>query len=113
MQARAPTGSPLGVVLAVDLDDLGVDDHDGAVALVEVVGEEALAHPDLGGGQADALFDTDGGVHAVDERDEIAGDLLYFARGWILQHGVAEEPQHVTGHGLRLPDRVSERNGQA
>ena len=36
------------------LDDLGVDDDRGAVALVQVVGEESLAHPDLRGGEPDA-----------------------------------------------------------
>ena len=61
-QPSSETTSPLA------LDDLGVDHHAGAVALVQVVGEEPLAHPDLRGGQPDALGEVHRVVHAVHER---------------------------------------------
>ena len=44
--------------LARRLDDLGVDHHVRAVALVEVVGEEALAHADLRRREPDAFLDS-------------------------------------------------------
>ena len=74
----------------------------GPVALVEVEGEEPLAHADLRGGEADALLEVHGVVHAVDEGDEVAVDLLDVARA-LLQHGITEEAQRV--HAPRLPAR--------
>ena len=90
-QPSSDSTSPVG------LDDLGVDHHAGAVALVEVVGEEALAHSDLRRREPDALRVVHRLVHAVHERNEVGGDLVDIARG-LLQHGVAEEPQHVARH---------------
>ena len=55
----------VGEHLAVAFDDLGVDHDRGAVALVQVEGEQPLAHPDLGRGEPDALFEVHGVVHAV------------------------------------------------
>ena len=51
--------------LAAALDDLGVDHHARAVALVQVVGEEPLAHADLRGGQPDAFGEGHRLVHPV------------------------------------------------
>ena len=89
-------------LLARHLDDLGVDHHVRAVALVEVVGEEALAHADLRGREPDAFLDLHGLVHAVDERDEVAGDLLDFARG-CFSTGSPNSAQRIRGHAPKLP----------
>ena len=60
--------------LARRLDDLGVDDHVGAVALVEVVGEEPLAHTDLRGGEADAVLGSIVSYMPWTSGDEVAVD---------------------------------------
>ena len=75
---------------------------------MEVVGEEPLAHPDLRCGEADAVFEVHRVVHAVDQGDEIAGELLDLARA-LLQHGIAEESQRV--HASKLPARSPIRRG--
>ena len=67
-------------ILALHDHDLGVDHHVRAVALVEVVGEDALAHADLGSGEAEAVLHLHGLVHAVHEDLEVAGELLHLAR---------------------------------
>ena len=73
-----------------------------AVALVEVVGEEALAHADLRGREADAVLESMVSYMACDERDEVAVDLVDVARG-LLQHGITEEAQRI--HVPRIPAR--------
>ena len=86
------------------LDDLGVDDDRGTLALVQVEGEEPLAHPDLRRGEADAVFEVHGVVHAVHQGDEVGVEVLDLARA-LLQHGIAEESQRV--HAPKLPARPS------
>src|SRR5262245_30784282 len=97
----------LGLDLALRVDDLGVDHYSWAVALVEVVGEETLAHADLRGGETHSVGTVHRLVHAVHEWNEVGGDLLDRARG-LLQHGIAEETERVTGHAtqvIRTPSR--------
>ena len=107
-EARDGEAALVGQHLTLGLHDHGVDHHARAVALVQVEGEETLAHPHLRGGQADALFEVHRVEHAVDQGDQVVGELLDLARA-LLQHGIAEEPQRV--HAPKLPARVPVRRG--
>ncbi len=81
--------------LTAGLDQLGVDDHLGSFA--DVVDEEPLAHPDLGGGQAQ----TGGLVHRVehglDQARQITVDVGNLA-GPLLEHRVADDPDVEGAH---------------
>src|SRR5690606_29403964 len=61
---------------------------------IEVVDEEALAHPDLGGGQAEARGLVHGVEHVVGELDQLAVDVGDLGGGGA-QHRIADDSDVV------------------
>ena len=82
------------------LHDLRVQHDVRAITLVEVVGEDALADPDLRSGEADAVLDSM--VSYMPFTRVTSSAVTSSTSRALLQDGVAEEPQRVRRHASRV-----------
>ena len=86
--------------LAVGLHDPRVQDHPGGLTVV--VDEEALLHAHLRGGQADPGGLVHRFEHFLTQAHQGSVHVGHVSsRG--AQDGVADDPDLMVGHGLRLP----------
>lgn len=87
--------------LTSGFDDHRVDNRPGALAVTQVVDEQALLHTDLRGGKAHAGSVVHRGDHVMDESHQLCVHLVDLM-GMLAQNRVADKANRIGSHATRV-----------